>query len=140
MSTYAKSTEVFTVIFRNFARENSSNKKNIRYSLHRNQHRNQHKDALLGLSTIIHVVRKQIKFILLNERPCDISLARLRDLICRVYQCVNDVSVCCYIFQRRKSPLGFSNSLDDKSIDFSVSHPSLVSRTCLAKHFITDTK
>ena len=41
---------------------------------------------LLELSTMIHVVRKQIKCILVNERPRDISLARLRDLICRVYQ------------------------------------------------------
>ena len=30
---------------------------------------------------------------------------------CRVYQRVNDVSVCYYIFQRRKNPLGFSNNL-----------------------------
>ena len=37
------------------------------------------------LSTVIHVVRKQIKCILVNERPRDISLARLRD----VYQSVN---------------------------------------------------
>ena len=40
--------------------------------------------------TMIHVVRNQIKCILVNERPCDISLAQLRDLICRtVYQSVN---------------------------------------------------
>ena len=44
---------------------------------------------LLELSTLIHVVRKQIKCILVNERPRDISLVRLRDLICRVYKSVN---------------------------------------------------
>ena len=44
---------------------------------------------LLELSSTIHVVRKQIKYILVNERPRDISLARLRDLICRVYKSVN---------------------------------------------------
>ena len=44
---------------------------------------------LLELSTMIHVVRKQIKWKLVNERPRDISLARLRYLICRVYQSVN---------------------------------------------------
>ena len=49
---------------------------------------------LLELSTMIHVVRNQIKCILVNERPRDISLARLRDQICRVYQSVNDVLVC----------------------------------------------
>ena len=32
---------------------------------------------LLELSTMIHVVRKQIKCLLVNERPRDISLARL---------------------------------------------------------------
>ena len=40
---------------------------------------------LLELSTMIHVVRNQIKCILIKARPRDISLARLRDLICRVY-------------------------------------------------------
>ena len=44
---------------------------------------------LLELSTMIHVVRKQIKWKLVNERPRDISLARLRYLICRIYQSVN---------------------------------------------------
>ena len=34
----------------------------------------------LELSTMIHVVRKQIKYILVNERPRDISRARLHDL------------------------------------------------------------
>ena len=53
---------------------------------------------LLELSTMIHVVRNQIKCILINERPRDISLARLRDLICRVYQSVNDVSVVLFVF------------------------------------------
>ena len=41
---------------------------------------------LLELSTMIHVVRNQIKCILVNERPHDTSLAQLCDLICRVYQ------------------------------------------------------
>ena len=36
---------------------------------------------LLELSTMIHVVRKQIKYILVNERPRDMSRARLRDLM-----------------------------------------------------------
>ena len=40
------------------------------------QHGNQHKDALLELSTMIRVVRKQIKWKLVNERQRDISLAR----------------------------------------------------------------
>ena len=55
------------------------------------------------------------------------------NLICRVYQSVN---------RDEKNPLGFSNSisLEDKSMEFSVSHPSMVSQTCLATHFITDTK
>ena len=44
---------------------------------------------LLELSTMIYVVRNQIKCVLVNERPRDLSLARLRDLICRVYQRVN---------------------------------------------------
>ena len=35
---------------------------------------------LLELFTMIHCVRKQIKYILVNERPRDISLARLNDL------------------------------------------------------------
>ena len=46
------------------------------------------KTYLLELSTMAHVVRNQ----LVNERPRDISLARLCDLICRVYQSVNNVS------------------------------------------------
>ena len=52
------------------------------------------KTHLLELSTMIHVVRNQMKCILVNERPRDIYLARLRDLICRVSQSVKDVSVC----------------------------------------------
>ena len=68
------------------------------------------KTHLLELS-MIHVVIKQIKCILVNERLCDISLSRIRGLICRVYQSEKDVSVCYYIFQRRKIPLGFSNSI-----------------------------
>ena len=32
---------------------------------------------------------RQIKRLLVNERPRDLSLARLRDLICRVYKRVN---------------------------------------------------
>ena len=43
------------------------------------------KTYLLELSTMIHVVRNQIKCILVNERLRDISLARLHDLICHVY-------------------------------------------------------
>ena len=50
------------------------------------------------VSTVIHVVRNQIKCVFVKERARDVSLARLRDLICRVYQSVNDVSVCYYIF------------------------------------------
>ena len=48
---------------------------------------------LLELSTMIHVVRKQIKCILVNERPRDNSLGLLCDLICRVYQSVNGTNV-----------------------------------------------
>ena len=59
---------------------------------------------LLELSTMIHVVRKQIKYILVNERPRDISLARLLDLISRV-------SVCYYFFRDEKNPLDFSNNM-----------------------------
>ena len=47
------------------------------------------KTHLLELSTMIHVVRNQIRCILVNQRPRDISLARLRDLTCRVHQSVN---------------------------------------------------
>ena len=89
------------------------------------------KTHLLELSTMIHVVRNQIKSLLVNERPRDISLARSRDLICRVYQSVNDVSVSYYIFQRQKN---------HSARAINQSHPGLVSRTCLATHFITDTK
>ena len=46
---------------------------------------------------MIHEVQNQMKCILLNERPRDISLVRLRDQICRVYQSVNVIT-----FQRRK--------------------------------------
>ena len=35
----------------------------------------------LDLSTMIHLVRNQIKYILVNERPRDSSRARLRDLM-----------------------------------------------------------
>ena len=98
------------------------------------------KTHLLELSTMIHVVRNQIKCILVNERPHDISW--LRDLICHVYQGMNDVSVCYYIFQRRKNPAAFQITHDqsDKSIEFSVSYPSLINQTCLVTHFITDRK
>ena len=82
-------------------------KKNIRIFFTRPSKEISTKTHLLELSSMIHVVRKQIKCILVNKRPLDISLARLRDLICRVYQNVNDVSVRYYIFQRRKHPLGF---------------------------------
>ena len=63
-------------------------KRRILDILYSAQHGNQHRDEL---STMIHVaVRKQIKWKLVNERPGDISLARLRYLICRVYQSVNE--------------------------------------------------
>ena len=45
---------------------------------------------------MIHVVKNQLKYILLNERP--------RDLICRVYPTVNDVSVCYLHFSETKKP------------------------------------
>ena len=59
------------------------------------------KTYLLELSTMIHVVRKQIKYILVNEGPRNISLARLRGLclLCLVYQSVNDVSLCFRLFR-----------------------------------------
>ena len=60
---------------------------------------------LLELSTMIHVVRNQVRCILVNERPRDISLARLRDLICRVYQSVNDVSVTFFRDEKTHSAL-----------------------------------
>ena len=66
---------------------------------------------LLELSTMIHAVGNKIKCILVNDRPRDISLVRLLDLIYRVYQSMKDVSICYYIFQRRKNPLGFSNNI-----------------------------
>ena len=69
------------------------------------------KTYLLELSTMVHVVINHIKCVLVNERPRDISLARLRHLICRVYLSMKDVSVRYYIFQRRKNPLGFSNNI-----------------------------
>ena len=64
---------------------------------------------------------KSHECILLNERLCDISLVRLREQICRVYQTVNDVSVCYYCtFHGRKYPLRFSNNkLLNRSISIS---------------------
>ena len=59
-----------------------------------------------------------MKRILLLKRPHDISLARLREQICRVYQTLNDVSVC-YYFQRRKFQK--HDYKIDQSIDFSQS-------------------
>ena len=68
------------------------------------------KTYLLELSTMIHVVREQIKCMLVKERPRVISLARLLDLIiCRVYQ---NVKVCYYIFQRRKTHSAFQITND----------------------------
>ena len=63
---------------------------------------------------MIHEVQIQMKCILLNKRPHDISLARLRDQICRVYQ---SVSLLLLQFQRRK----FQNHdyKIDQSIEFS---------------------
>ena len=61
------------------------------------------KTHLLELSTMIHVVGNQIRCILVNERPRYISLARLRDLTCCVYQSVN--------LTETKNPLGFSNNI-----------------------------
>ena len=57
---------------------------------------------------MIHVVENQMKFILLNERPRDISLGQLRDKLCCVYQIVNE----CHsviILRDEKDPLRFSN-------------------------------
>ena len=51
---------------------------------------------------MIHVVWNQMKCILLNERPRDISLVQFRDQICHVYQMVNDVSVCYLHFSETK--------------------------------------
>ena len=53
---------------------------------------------------MIHVVQNQMKCIVLNERPRNISLDQLRDLICLVYQTVNDVSVCYLHFSEMKKP------------------------------------
>ena len=109
------------------------NKKNIRYSLLGPAWKSIQRLIGLNYLPMIHVVRNQTQCILVNQRPRDISLAQLLDLICRV-------SVCYYIFQRRKHQLGFSDDSSDKSIEFSVSHPSLFSRRCLATRFITDIK
>ena len=57
------------------------NKKNIRYSLLGPTWKSTKRCIGLNLSTMIHVVRKRIKYILVNERPRDISRARLRDLM-----------------------------------------------------------
>ena len=67
-------------------KQTKQNKKNIRYSLLGPAWKSAQRRILLELSTVIHVVRKHIKCILVNERPRDISLARLLDLIYRVYQ------------------------------------------------------
>ena len=50
----------------------------------------------------IHKVQNQMKCILLNEQPRDISLVRLHDQICCVYQTMNDVSVCHYFSETKK--------------------------------------
>ena len=41
--------------------------------------------------------------ILLNERPRDTSVVQLRDLICHVYDSVNEVSVCFLHFSETKT-------------------------------------
>ena len=61
------------------------------------------KTHLLEFSTVNHVVRNHIRCILVNERPRDISLDRLRDQICRVYQTVNDVPVSHYLSETKIS-------------------------------------
>ena len=53
------------------------------------------KTHLLEFSTVIHVV---------IERP---RVIRLRDLICRVYQIVNDVSLLFTLFRGEKTHSGF---------------------------------
>ena len=45
----------------------------------------------------------------LNKRPHDISLARLCDQICWVYQTVNDVSVCYYFSETKISKTWLKN-------------------------------
>ena len=61
---------------------------------------------------MIHVLQNQMKRILLNERPRDISVVQLRDLICRVYQTVNDVSVCYFLFLETKKSTPLSKQHD----------------------------
>ena len=56
-----------------------------------------------------HEVQNQMKCILLNEQPHDISLVELHDQICHVYWTMNDVSVC-YYFSEIKKP-HFSNNI-----------------------------
>ena len=41
---------------------------------------------------MIHEAQNQMKCILLSKQLRDISLALIRDQICRVYQTVNDIS------------------------------------------------
>ena len=62
---------------------------------------------------MMHVVKNQIICILLNERPRDISLVpQLRDLICRVYPSVNDVSVLFTLFRDENSHSAFQTTYD----------------------------
>ena len=69
--------------------------------------------SLLGLAwkSAPDAFKSQMKCILLKKRPCDISVVRLRDLICRVYQSVNDVSVCLHFSERKKKTLRFLNNM-----------------------------
>ena len=69
------------------------------------------KTHLHELSTMIHVVRKQIKCILVNERPRDISLGRLRDLICCVYMSVNACQSLITFFRDKETHSAFSNNI-----------------------------
>ena len=50
---------------------------------------------------MIHEAQNQMKCILLSKQLRDISLARIRDQICCVYQTVNDMSVSSYFSETK---------------------------------------
>ena len=60
------------------------------------------------VSTVIHVVTKQIRCVLVNKRLRDISLARLRDLICHAFVVLEPHQVLVWITDR--PPRSYNNN------------------------------
>ena len=65
---------------------------------------------------MFHVLQNQMQRIL-NGLPRDISVVQLRDLICRVYQSMNDVTVCYLHFSQTKKSTPLSKQHMTKSIN-----------------------